>query len=144
VSTFREEDIHTYPDRLWEQGVWEYVVQPDGLSGPGWVHLSVAARERLGDRDRAWIADHLNAQAAHTSYGVTCANLLRKVLVPDPPAVVADEDEITTLARELYAQDPDSSLRAADVPFEDLSPWERRKYVDVARWEHGRQRRRGY
>jgi hypothetical protein len=86
VSQFRVDDIHPHPDRLWERGVWEYVVRPEGLSGCGWVHLSVAAREQLGDRDRAWIVDHLNDMATHTSYGVACANLLRRVRVPDPPA----------------------------------------------------------
>lgn len=85
MPAFTVDDVHAFPDRLWEQGVWEYVVQPEGLSGPGWVHLSMRAREQLGAGDRAWIVDHLNALATHTSYGVTCANLLRKILVPDPP-----------------------------------------------------------
>jgi hypothetical protein len=86
MSTFRVGDVHPHPDRLWKLGVCEYVVFPEALSGPGWVHLSVAAREQLGDGDRAWIVEHLNAMATRTSYGVTCADLLRKVLVPDPPA----------------------------------------------------------
>jgi hypothetical protein len=84
VSQFRVDDIHPHPDRLWERDVWEYVVRPEGLSGPGWVHLSVVAREQLGQGDRDWIVAALNRMAAHTSYGVTCANLLRRVRVPDP------------------------------------------------------------
>jgi hypothetical protein len=42
--------------------------------------------------------------------------------------------------RGLYERDPGSSLAAAGVPFEDLSPWERRQYVDLARWEARRRR----
>jgi hypothetical protein len=85
VPAFSVDDVHAFPDRLWEQDVWEYVVFTEALKGCGWVHLSVQAREQLGDRDRAWIAEHLNAMATRTSYGVTCAELLRKVRVPDPP-----------------------------------------------------------
>jgi hypothetical protein len=82
---FTLDDVHPHPDRLWNLDVWEYVVFTEALQGCGWVHLSVAARERLGDRDRLWIVGELNRMAAHTSYGVTCADLLRKVRVPDPP-----------------------------------------------------------
>jgi hypothetical protein len=81
--------------------------------------------------------------ATHASYGVACANLLRKVRVPDPPEVVADDDAVTAIARELYTRDTDSPLRAAGVAFDELSPWERRRYVDAAGWEHGRRRHRG-
>jgi hypothetical protein len=67
VPSFSINDVHAHPDRLWERGVWEYVVCAEGLSSPGWVHLSVSAREQLGNRDRAWIVDHLNDVATHTA-----------------------------------------------------------------------------
>jgi hypothetical protein len=80
--------------------------------------------------------------ATRTSYGVTCPDLLRKVRVPDPPEVAGVEDQVEVIARELYARDTDSTLRAAGAPFEELSPWERRGYFDAARWEHARRQRR--
>jgi hypothetical protein len=55
--------------------------------------------------------------------------------------VRADEDAVTAMARELYAGDIHSALRAAGVPDDDLSPWKCGTYVRVARWEARRQRR---
>jgi hypothetical protein len=85
VSQFVVDMVHAHPDRFWDRDVWEYVVFAEGLSGCGWVRLSVAARERLGDQDRAWIVAERNRMAAHTSYGVTCANLLRRIEIEGPP-----------------------------------------------------------
>jgi hypothetical protein len=83
AGRFEIDDVHAQPDFLWELGVWEYVVRTP--SGFGWVQLSAGAREQLGAGDRAWIVKHLNGLAVKSSFNVTCANLLTRLVVPDPP-----------------------------------------------------------
>jgi hypothetical protein len=87
--------------------------------------LEVARRcSSRSTASRAWIVEHLNAMATRTSYGVTCADLLRKVRVPDPPEVAGVEDQVEVIARELYARDTDSTLR---------TQWVRREGFRAAR-----------